>query len=158
MSLEEAFRGSARTFSVDGRRLEVKIPAGVDTGSRVRVPGVGNGDLYLQVTVRPHPLFERKGNDLYLELPLTVPEAALGTEVRVPTLKGSVSMKIPPESSSGKTFRLPGYGIPHLKGGGAGDQYVKIKVVLPSGLTAREKALFEELKRLRPENPRAHLG
>jgi len=158
VSLEEAFRGSARTFSVDGRRLEVKIPAGVDTGSRVRVPGVGNGDLYLQVTVRPHPLFERKGNDLYVELPLTVPEAALGTEVRVPTLKGSVSMKIPPESSSGKTFRLPGYGIPHLKGGGAGDQYVKIKVVVPSGLTAREKALFEELKRLRPDNPRAHLG
>lgn len=157
VSLEEAFRGSARTFSVDGRRLEVKIPAGVDTGSRVRVPGVGNGDLYLQVTVRPHPLFERKGNDLYLELPLTVPEAALGTEVRVPTLKGSVSMKIPPESSSGKTFRLPGYGIPHLKGGGAGDQYVKIKVVLPSGVTAREKALFEELKRLRPENPRSHM-
>ena len=158
VSLEEALSGSTRTFTVDGRRLEVKIPAGVDTGSRVRVPGVGNGDLYLQVTVRPHPLFERKGNDLYLELPLTVPEAALGTEVRVPTLKGSVSMKIPPESSSGKTFRLPGYGIPHLKGGGAGDQYVKIKVVLPSGLTAREKALFEELKRLRPDNPRAHLG
>ena len=158
VNLEEAFRGSTRTFTVDGRRLEVKIPAGVDTGSRVRVPGVGNGDLYLSVTVRPHPLFERKGDDLYLELPLTVPEAALGTEVPVPTLKGSVSMKIPPETSGGKTFRLPGYGIPHLKGGGAGDQYVKIKVVLPSGLTAREKALFEELKRLRPENPRAKMG
>jgi DnaJ-class molecular chaperone len=158
VNLEEAFRGSTRTFTVDGRRLEVKIPAGVDTGSRVRVPGVGNGDLYLSVTVRPHPLFERKGDDLYLELPLTVPEAALGTEVPVPTLKGSVSMKIPPETSGGKTFRLPGYGIPHLKGGGAGDQYVKIKVVLPSGLTAREKALFEELKQLRPDNPRAHLG
>ena len=143
---------------MDGRRLEVKIPAGVDTGSRVRVPGVGNGDLYLSVTVRPHPLFERKGDDLYLEVPLTVAEAALGTEARVPTLKGSVSMKIPPETSSGKTFRLPGYGMPHLKSGGAGDQYVKIKVMLPSGLTAREKALFEELGRLRAENPRAHLG
>ena len=158
VSLEDAFSGSRRTFTVDGRRLEVKIPAGVDTGSRVRVPGVGNGDLYLGVTVRPHPLFERKGDDLYLELPLTVAEAALGTEVRVPTLKGSVAMKIPPETSGGKTFRLPGYGMPHLKGGGTGDQYVKIKVVVPSGVTAREKALFEELKRLRPENPRAHLG
>ncbi len=158
VSLEDAFSGSRRTFTVDGRRLEVKIPAGVDTGSRVRVPGVGNGDLYLSVTMRPHPLFERKGDDLYLELPLTVAEAALGTEVRVPTLKGSVAMKIPPETSGGKTFRLPGYGMPHLKGGGTGDQYVKIKVVLPSGLTAREKALFEELGRLRPENPRAHLG
>ena len=158
VSLEDAFSGSRRTFTVDGRRLEVKIPAGVDTGSRVRVPGVGNGDLYLSVTVRPHPLFERKGDDLYLELPLTVAEAALGTEVRVPTLKGSVAMKIPPETSGGKTFRLPGYGMPHLKGGGTGDQYVKIKVVLPSGLTAREKALFEELGRLRPENPRAKMG
>ncbi len=158
VSLEEAFRGSTRTFTMDGRRLEVKIPAGVDTGSRVRVPGVGNGDLYLTVTVRPHPLFERKGDDLHLELPLTIPEAALGADVRVPTLKGSVSMKIPPETSSGKTFRLPGYGMPHLKGGGAGDQYVKIKVVLPSGLTAREKELFEEMRRLRPENPRAQMG
>jgi len=158
VSLEDAFSGSRRAFTVDGRRLEVKIPAGVDTGSHIRVPGVGNGDLYLSVTVRPHPLFERKGDDLYLELPLTVAEAALGTEVRVPTLKGHVSMKIPAEASSGKTFRLPGYGMPHLKGGGTGDQYVKIKVVLPSGLTAREKALFEELGRLRPENPRAKMG
>ncbi|MBI2554067.1 MAG: DnaJ domain-containing protein [Candidatus Rokubacteria bacterium] len=158
VSLEEAFGGSTRTFTVDGRRLEVKIPAGVDTGSRVRVPGVGNGDLYLTVTVRSHPLFERKGDDLYLEVPLTIAEAALGTEVRVPTLKGDVTMKIPPETSSGKTFRLPAYGMPHLKGGGAGDQYVKIKVVVPSGLTAREKALLEELRRLRPENPRAHMA
>ncbi len=165
VSLEEAYHGSTRTFTVDGRRLEVKIPAGVETGSRVRVTGAASqthtggdrGDLYLTVTVRPHPLFERKGDDLYLELPLMVAEAALGTEVRVPTLKGSVSMKIPPETSSGKTFRLPGYGMPHLKGGGAGDQYVKIKVMLPSRLTAREKALFEELKRLRPENPRTNV-
>ncbi len=158
VTLEEAFGGSRRTFTVDGRRLEVKIPAGVDTGSRVRVPGIGDGDLYLTVTVLPHPLFERKGDDLYLELPLTVPEAALGAEVRVPTLKGSVSMKIPAETSSGKTFRLPGYGMPHLKGGGTGDQYVKIKVMVPAGLTAREKALYEELRRLRAENPRFHMG
>jgi curved DNA-binding protein len=163
VSLEEAFHGSRKLFTIDGRRLEVKIPAGVETGSRVRVTGAApstdarstRGDLYLTLAVRPHPLFERKGDDLYLELPLTVAEAALGTEVRVPTLKGSVSMKIPPETSSGKTLRLPGYGMPHLKGGGAGDQYVKIKVVVPSGLTDREKALFEELRRLRPDNPRA---
>ncbi len=158
VSLEEAYRGTRKQFSVDGRRLEVKIPAGVETGSRVRVPGVGDGDLYLTITVHSHPVYERKGDDLYLELPLTVSEAALGTEVRVPTLKGEVSMKIPPETSSGKTFRLPGYGMPHLKGSGAGDQYVKAKVVLPTGLTPREKALFEELKRLRPDNPRVHLG
>ena len=166
VTLEEAFHGSRKIFTIDGRRLEVKVPAGVETGSQVRVTGAApsrdarstRGDLYLTVTVRPHALFERKGDDLYLELPLTVAEAALGTEVRVPTLKGSVSMKIPPETSSGKTLRLPGYGMPRLKGGGAGDQYVKIKVVVPSGLTDREKALFEELRRLRPDNPRAHLG
>ena len=166
VTLEEAFHGSRKIFTIDGRRLEVKVPAGVETGSRVRVTGAApstdarstRGDLYLTVMVRPHALFERKGDDLYLELPLTVAEAALGTEVRVPTLKGSVSMKIPPETSSGKTLRLPGYGMPRLKGGGAGDQYVKIKVMVPSGLTAREKELFEELGWLRRENPRAHLG
>ena len=162
VSLEEAYHGSRKSFTVDGRRLEVKIPAGVETGSRVRVSGAApsasagadRGDLYLTVTVRPHPLFERKGDDLYLELPLTVPEAALGAEVRVPTLKGAISMKIPPETSSGKTFRLPGYGMPHLKGGGAGDQYVKAKIVLPSELTAREKALLEEWRQLRADDPR----
>jgi len=166
VSLEEAFRGSARTVDVDGRRLEVKIPAGVDTGSRVRVAGGGvpsgagggRGDLYLTVTVRPHPFFERKGDDLYVDLPVTVAEAALGAEAEVPTLRGKVSMKIPPETSSGRTFRLPGYGMPRLRGGTAGDQYVQIKVVVPSGLSARERQLFEELKRLRTENPRAHLA
>ena len=166
VSLEEAYRGSRKTLDLDGRHLEVKIPPGVDTGSRVRVTGGGasaraggdRGDLYLLVTVRPHPFFDRKGDDLYLELPLTVAEAALGTEVQVPTFKGNVSMRVPPETSSGKTFRLPGYGMPRLKGGGAGDQYVRIKVVIPTGLSAREKVLFEELKRLRPEDPRVHLG
>lgn len=165
VSLEEAYRGSRKTLDLDGRHLEVKIPPGVDTGSRVRVTGGGasggaggdRGDLYLLVTVRPHPFFDRKGDDLYLELPLTVAEAALGTEVQVPTFKGNVSMRVPPETSSGKTFRLRGYGMPRLKGGGAGDQYVRIKVVIPTGLSAREKALFEELGRLRPEDPRAEL-
>jgi DnaJ-class molecular chaperone len=158
VSLEEVYQGSRRLVNVDGRRLEVRIPPGVGTGSRVRVPGAGRGDVYLSVTVRPHPLFERKGDDLYLELPVTVSEAALGAEVPVPTLKGRVTMKIPPETSSGKTFRLPGYGMPHLRGDGTGDQYVKVRIVVPTGLTPREKALFEELGRLRPENPRAHLG
>jgi DnaJ-class molecular chaperone len=92
------------------------------------------------------------------DLPVAVAEAALGAEVEVPTLRGKVSMKIPPETSGGRTFRLPGYGMPRLKGGGAGDQYARIKVVMPSGLSARERQIFEELKRLRPENPRAHLG
>jgi len=139
----------------------VKIPAGVDTGSRVRVaaegPGGGHGDrsargdLYLRVTVAPHPRFERKGADLHVDLPLPVTVAALGGEVSVPTLRGQVSMKIPAETSSGKTFRLRGYGMPPLKGGGAGDELVRVQIVMPTGLSPREKELFEELKKLRAE-------
>ncbi len=166
VSLEEAYHGTPKTLELDGRRLEVKIPPGVETGSRVRVAGVGPsstaggeaGDLYLAVTVRPHPMFERKGDDLDVELPVTVAEAALGAEVEVPTLKGKVTLKIPPGTSSGRAFRLRGYGMPRLKGGGTGNLYVRIKVVVPSGLSARERQLFEELKRLRQENPRGHLG
>ena len=107
----------------------MKIPAGVRDGSRVRAAGEGGtgagggtrGDLYLRVHVQPHPVFERREDDLHVELPLAVWEAALGAEVEVPTLRGKVAMKIPPETSSGRTFRLPGYGLPHLKGG-RGDQ------------------------------------
>ena len=112
----------------------------------------------MNVNVMAHHLFERKNDALYIELPITVSEAALGTEIEVPTLTGKVSMKIPPETSSGKTFRLPGYGMPGLKTEGAGDQFVKVKVVVPANLTDREKKLFEELKLLRKENPRAYLG
>ncbi len=141
------------------RNLEVKIPAGVDTGSRIRVAGEGaggvqgggRGDIYLRITVRPDSRFERKGDDLYVTLPVPVPDAALGTEVSVPTLKGQVSMKIPPETSSGRTFRLPGYGIPHLKGGGTGDEYVQVQLTIPSGLSPKERELYQGLKNLRTE-------
>jgi DnaJ-class molecular chaperone len=140
------------------RRLEVKIPAGVDTGARVRVAGEGvagpagkKGDLYLRVTVKADPRFERKGDHLYVDLPVPFADAALGAEIQVPTLKGSVSMKIPPETSTGRVFRIPGYGMPHLKGGGTGDQYVRVQVTIPSGLTAKERELLAELKKLRPE-------
>ena len=142
-------------------RVEVKIPAGVRDGSRVRATGEGGagsgggtrGDLYLRIHVTPHPLFERREDDLHVEVPIAVWEAALGAEVEVPTLRGKVSMKIPPETSSGRTFRLPGYGMPHLKGG-KGDQYVRARIVAPTGLSARERALFEELRGLRPTPPR----
>src|SRR5712691_6648361 len=189
LSLDEAFRGTRRTISLEldepcaacggaghvnrkpcaqchgtgwsrGRRnLEVKIPAGVDTGSRVRVAGegvrgtgrAGSGDLYLRITVKPDGRFERKGDDLYLDLPVPAPDAALGTEVSVPTLKGQVSMKIPPETSSGRTFRLPGYGMPRLKGRGAGDQFVQVQLSIPTGLSPQEKDLYQDLKKLRSE-------
>jgi DnaJ-class molecular chaperone len=137
--------------------VEVRIPAGVRDGSRVRAAGEGGagvgggtrGDLYLRVRLAPHPLFERREDDLHVELPIAVWEAGLGAEVEVPTLRGKVSMKIPPETSSGRTFRLPGYGLPHVKGGGRGDQYVRVRVVLPRNLTAQERALFEQLRGLR---------
>jgi molecular chaperone DnaJ len=142
-------------------RVEVTIPAGVRDGSRVRAAGEGGsgsggggrGDLYLRVRVRPHPLFERREDDVHVELPIAVWEAALGAEVEVPTLRGKVSMKIPPETSSGRTFRLPGYGVPHLKGG-KGDELVRVRVMVPTALSARERALFEELRGLRPAPPR----
>ena len=143
-------------------RVEVKIPAGVRDGSRVRVAGEGGagaggggrGDLLLRVRVTPHPLFERREDDIHLELPVATWEAALGAEVEVPTLRGKVSMKVPPGTSSGQTFRLPGYGVPHVKGGGRGDQLVRVKIVMPRDLGAREQALFEELRALRPTPPR----
>jgi DnaJ-class molecular chaperone len=188
LTLEEAFGGVAKAIALDmdevcptcggaghrggkpcetcrgtgwkktERRLEVKIPAGVDTGSRIRVAGEGiagaggkKGDLYLRVTVKPNARFERKGDDLHVDLAVPYTDAALGAEMQVPTLKGNVSMKIPPETSSGRVFRLPGYGMPHLKGGGSGDQFVRVQVTLPSGLTAKEKELLAELRKLRPE-------
>jgi len=139
----------------------VKIPAGVRTGQRVRVSGEGGagggsrGDLYLGVTVAPHPIFERKGDDLVVEVPITAPEAALGVSIDVPTLKGKVTMKIPPATSSGRTFRLPGYGMPRVKGGGSGNELVKVKIVMPSSLTEQERGLYEQLKALGNDNPRA---
>src|SRR5262249_37317002 len=141
-----------------------KIPAGVRTGQRVRVQGEGGGgagargDLYLIVNVAPHPLFERKGDDLHLELPITAPEAALGTSIEVPTLRGRVSMKIPAGSGRGGTFRRPGYGMPRVKGGGWGDQLGRIRIVVPTSLTAEEQELYTKLKSLRTDNPRAYLG
>ena len=194
ISLDEAFNGARKSLSleseepcpachgsgnVDGkpcstchgrgwqraqRQLEVKIPAGVRTGQRVRVQGEGGGgasargDLYLIVNVAPHPLFERKGDDLHLELPITAPEAALGASIEVPTLRGRVSMKIPAGTGSGRTFRLPGYGMPRVKGTGAGDQLVRTTIVVPASLTDEERELYTKLKSLRTDNPRAYLG
>ena len=141
------------------RAVDVRIPAGVRSGQKVRVAGEGGsgarrGDLYLAVTVAPHRDFERKGDDIALTLPITAPEAALGASLEVPTLRGKVSMKVPPATSSGRTFRLPGYGMPRLKGSGAGDQLVTVRIVMPSDLKPEEKELYERLKALRSESPR----
>jgi DnaJ-class molecular chaperone len=136
--------------------VDVKIPAGVRTGQKVRVSGQGGagGDLYLVVTVALHREFERRGDDVHLSVPITAPEAALGVTLEIPTLRGKVSMKVPPATSSGRTFRLPGYGLPRLKGGGTGDQLVTARIVMPADLTADERALYERLKALRRDSPR----
>jgi DnaJ-class molecular chaperone len=194
ITLDEAFHGARKTFAMDleeacgtcqgaghikgkpcgacdgggwqraRRQVDVRIPAGVKSGQRVRVAGEGagaagaRGDLYLSVTVAAHPFFERKGDDVHLTLPITAPEGALGATLEVPTLRGRVSMKVPPATSSGRTFRLPGYGMPRLKGAGAGDQLVAVKIVMPSDVTPAERELYEKLGALRSDNPRAYLG
>ncbi len=140
------------------RRIEVKIPPGVRDGSRIRIAGEGNpgpsggskGDLYLVVTVQPHPTFDRKGNDLYVEVPVPLTKAVLGGEVEVPTLKGTrLSMKVPEETQNARTFRLGGQGLPALRGDEKGDLYAKVRVILPTNLSSKERELFQDLKRHR---------
>lgn len=144
LSLEEAFRGAARIVELGGKRLEVQIPRGVSTGSRVKLSGQGGGgrDLIVVTRVRPHPVFTRRGGDLEREVLLTLEEALLGADVPVPTLKGRVLLTVPPGTQNGRTFRLAGQGMPRLKGTGFGDLYVKVRVVLPAALSegAREAA------------------
>jgi DnaJ-class molecular chaperone len=137
VSLEEAFHGTTRIVEIDGKRLEVTIPRGVDTGSRIRLPGRGGDgrDLHVVVTVRPHPVFTRRGADLECELLVTLQEALLGAEVPVTTLRSRVLLRIPAGTQSGRQFRLKGQGMPRLNGEGAGDLYVKVRVVLPTELS-----------------------
>jgi len=140
------------------RRLEVKIPAGVRDGSRIRIAGEGGpnraggnqGDLYLVVKVLPHKLFERKGDDLYTEVSVPLATVMLGGEVGFPTLNGNLSLKIPPETQNGKVFRLAGKGMPKLGNSDYGNMLAKVKVVLPTNLTEEERKLFERLRSLRP--------
>ena len=139
------------------RRVEVKIPPGVDNGSRVKVAGEGRpgprgakGDLYQIVSVRRHQFFERKGSDLYGEVSVSLVDALLGGEVEVPTVNSKVLLNVPAETQNGRVFRLAGQGMPRLDSGGRGDLYAKVKVVLPERLTAKEKELIQELRDLRP--------
>jgi len=188
VSLEEAYRGSTRIIQfqtaepciacggtgrvgnrvcticngtggkVLPKRLEVKIPAGVQDGSRIRIAGEGNpgraggnkGNLYLVAKVLPHKLFERKGDDLYTEASLPLATAMLGGEVGLPALNGNISLRIPPETQNGKVFRLAGKGMPVLGNANFGNMFAKVKVVLPANLTEEERKLFERLRSLRP--------
>jgi molecular chaperone DnaJ len=161
-------RTMCRTCSGEGRvrradTIEVRIPAGVQTGSRVRVPGRGNagtagappGDLYIITDVQPHPFFDRRGDDLYTVVPITVTEAALGAKVEVPTMDGRSLLRVPPGTNSGQKLRLRDKGVPSVrKPGHRGDQYVELQVVVPKPVDERVKELLRELERVAPEDPR----
>lgn len=146
--------------------VKAKIPAGVDNGSNVKLKGYGNagrggasyGDLILEVSVNSHPFFTRKGDDVYIELPITFTEAALGAKVDVPTPDGgTVKMKIPEGTQGGQKFRISGKGFPSPKGGGRGDMYVIAKIIVPKGLTSSEKEEIKRIERLYRENPREEM-
>jgi molecular chaperone DnaJ len=136
------------------RELTVRIPPGAYEGLKLRVPGEATGgspgsDVYFKIHVQPHPVYERKGDDLYMEVAVPLTDAVLGGEVEVTTLSGRKTMRIPPETQNGQTFRLAGEGMPRLRGGGKGDLYVKVRVLLPTNLSQRERELFKELRALR---------
>ena len=187
VTLEEAYRGTSRTLSLQmdepcaschgsGRiqnvpcsacrgagvirrlkRLEVKIPPGVRTGSRIRIAGKGqpgyggaSGDLYLVISVKPHPQFERRGDNLHVEVPVPLTVAMLGGEVQVPTPRGRLALKIPAETQNGRVFRLAGQGMPHLGSSARGDMLAKVNIILPAKLSPEEKELFKRLSELRP--------
>jgi molecular chaperone DnaJ len=188
VTLEEAFAGTARTISLQAeepcsackgtgqianvacsvcrgagfvagvKRLEVKIPAGVTTGSRVKVTGKGQpsfsggtaGDLYLVVRVHPHDTFERRGDNLHVTVSVPLTTAVLGGAVNVPTLKGKLELKIPAETQNGRVFKLGGQGMPHLGRPQKGDLLAKINIVLPEQLSDKEKELFRQLREIRP--------
>ena len=158
ISLEEAFHGAARIVDVGGRRLEVTIPKGVDTGSRVRLTGKGpdGRDLVVVIKLLPDPVFTRRGADLEREIPVTLREALVGGEVPVKTLKGRVLLTLPAGTQNGKSFRLTGQGMPRLKGGTTGDLYVRIRVILPTNLSDEAKAAAERFLDLAHQpDPRA---
>lgn len=145
--------------------IDVRIPPGVANGGRVRVPGKGNagtmgapsGDLYLRVVVHPHDFFERRGDDLYTKVPVTVAEASLGAKIEVPTIDGRSLVRIPPGTNSGRTLRLKEKGVPHGKSGARGDQYVEIQVIVPEPTDERVRTLMKELEEIAPANPRKDL-
>ncbi len=146
--------------------LDVRIPPGAHTGSRVRVAGRGNagvhggppGDLYIITKVQPHPFFDRRGDDLYTTVPITVTEASLGAKVEVPTIDGRAQVRIPPGTNSGKKLRLREKGAPSARQGGKrGDQIVEVQIVAPKPEDERVRNLLKELSKIEPEDPRTEI-
>jgi molecular chaperone DnaJ len=144
-------RGSGRERKQ--RKLVIKIPAGVDTGSQMRLSGEGEagvngggpGNLYITINVQAHEFFQREGDDLIYDLPLNFAQAALGDEVEIPSLEGRMSLKIPAGTQSGRVFQLRDKGMPHLRGGGRGNELVRVRVITPTSITKEQRRLFEQL-------------
>ncbi|HXN69497.1 MAG TPA: J domain-containing protein [Bradyrhizobium sp.] len=164
VSLEESVNGAEKRVRLPtGKELNVKIPAGVVAGQQIRLKGQGEtaqghppGDLLITVNIAPHPFFKVDGSDLRVELPITLYEAVLGGKVRVPTLGSAVELSVPKNTSSGRTFRLKGKGLPKATGT-AGDLFVTIRIVLPDGNDAELEALMQKWRDGRPYNPRSDL-
>lgn len=148
------------------RQVKVRIPKGITDGKTMRVPGKGgrgiggspDGDLFLRIVIRPHPLFRPAGHDLYLDVPVTPWEASLGAAVDIPTIGGRARLKVPPGVRSGQKLRLQGKGLPKPGGHGAGDLFALIQIAVPPHATAQEKELFEQLSKVSQFDPRAHFG
>jgi DnaJ-class molecular chaperone len=164
ITLEEAAKGTTRRVQLPtGKELEVKVPAGLTDGQTIRLKGQGlampggkAGDVLITISIAPHHLFQRDGNDLRIELPITLYEAVLGAKVRVPTLDGAVELSIPPNTSSGRTFRLKGKGFPAKSG--AGDLMATVRIVLPEGSDQALEELMRSWRELRPYDPRKGMG
>jgi curved DNA-binding protein len=178
LDLTEAARGTEVTLELamreitpEGRILRTprsvraRIPKGVTDGQKLRLRGKGGpganggpaGDLYLSIALHPHPLFRASGHDLYLEVPVTPWEAALGAQIEIPTLEGRLSLKIPAGSKAGQKLRVAGQGLPQPHGG-AGDLYAVLSIAVPGTLSAREKELFEQLRAASGFDPRGHFA
>ncbi len=165
VSLEESVKGGEKRVRLPtGKELNVKIPAGVVAGQQIRLKGQGEtapghppGDLLITISIAPHAFFKVDGSDLRVDLPVTLYEAVLGAKVRVPTLGGAVELSIPKNTSSGRTFRLKGKGLPKT-GGGSGDLYFTTRIMLPDGNDAELEALMQKWRDGHPYNPRSDLG
>ena len=165
LSFHDAISGTTRTMSVNGRQVQVKIPAGINDRARIRLRGKGRpgsnggppGDLFVRIHAGSHPVFGRSGRDLQIDVPITFTEAALGAKITVPTLDGSVTLRIPEGTPSGKKFKVTGKGVETSKG--TGDLIVTVSVTVPKQIDQEQRALLEKLQaREADKNPRDHLG
>lgn len=171
LPFEEAVRGTSRTIRLEAsgsgaraENIEFRVPAGVADGQRIRIKGKGQdgpggrGDLMIRCRLQPHPFFRREGNDILLDLPLSLTEAMLGAKVEIPTLDGPTRLTVPPGTSNGVKLRLRGKGIRDQRRGAVGDMYAVTRVVIPKELSPRARELFEQLARELNQDPRANVN